>query len=121
MACGGRIGKWTQKEADKVKLPLALCNRWQFIMDLLWDYFTKYSKAEPAAKVSNIQNKIYFKLHKGLQFKIWCNFINSSYLQLVIEPEEIDNYSMEINGIDSFSTEGIIKIVAEFLTHADKL
>lgn len=115
------MAQFTEQEAKKMKLPLALLNKWDFVMNTLWAFFLAYSKAERKVVINNKENTIFFSLDKGHQFKIFVNFVNSSYLSLVIEIEGKEDSIATINYIDHFGKGGIIRVVSEILTHAEKV
>lgn len=115
------MGKFTEAEAKELGEPLELLNKWQFVMDTLWGFFTAYARTEKAVTVEKKDNKILFRLNGGNDFKIFVNLYNRKYLSLCIEIEGNDEFRATVNNIDAFGKAGIIRTVSNILTYAENI
>lgn len=115
------MSKFTAKEAKELGIPLPLLNKWQYVMDTLWSFFVAYSKTEKKVQLNNKSNSILYRLADGHHFNISVFFMNTKYLELIIRIDDNDDFEVRISNIDQFKKEGIIRTVAEILTHAEKI
>lgn len=115
------MSQFTQDDAIEMKIPLSLLHKWEKVMNTLWSFFLSYSKKEKNVSISADANIILFRLKDGHNFKIFVNFYNEKYLSLSIEIDGHEDFAATINNIDEFGKEGIIKVVANLITYAEKV
>lgn len=113
------MAKFTEADAMEIGEPLPLLQKWKFVMDTLYDFFLAYSQNNKLVSFVADTNVILYRLGDGHDFKIAVQFVNHTYLCLLIEIKGKEDFAATISNIDKFSNKGIIKVVSSVITFAE--
>ena len=115
------MAQFTAEEAEKLKIPLEVLQKWEFVMNTIWSFMQIYSGTEKAVRLQNKKNTILFKLAKGHQFVIQAFMVNNSYISLNVTIKGNKDFDASINLADMLGKEGLIRVLSNILTYAENI
>jgi hypothetical protein len=109
----GDNGEFSQDDSVELGLPLPLLRKWEQLMQGVWRLLLRRT-LDGGDKIDLVSkdNQIYFARNSFRTYLISINFVNHEYLQLSIEIVGDPNFSLELNGVEGYHEETVVRLVA---------